>query len=77
VLPEARGRNIGQALLRASALPFAARGAQFIKLEVDEDNVGAGRLYVRLGFAKKTEDRLHVLEQDKFTALISMGEETT
>jgi ribosomal protein S18 acetylase RimI-like enzyme len=53
------------------------RGAEFIKLEVDETNAGAQRFYARLGFVKKTEDRLHVLEQDKFTALISMGEETT
>jgi ribosomal protein S18 acetylase RimI-like enzyme len=76
VLPEARGRNIGQALLRASALRFAARGAEFIKLEVDEDNVGAGRFYARLGFAKKTEDRLHILEHDEFTSFISSGGET-
>jgi ribosomal protein S18 acetylase RimI-like enzyme len=76
VLPEARGRNIGQALLRASARRFAARGAQFIKLEVDEGNSGAGRFYARLGFAKKTEDRLRILEHDEFTSFISSGGET-
>jgi ribosomal protein S18 acetylase RimI-like enzyme len=76
VLPEARGRNIGQALLRASARRFAARGAQFIKLEVDEANGGAERFYARLGFAKKTEDRLHILEHDEFTSFISGGGET-
>ena len=76
VLPEARGRNIGQALLRASARRFAARGAQFIKLEVDEANGGAERFYARLGFAKKTEDRLHILEHDEFTSFISSGGET-
>lgn len=77
VLPEARGRNVGLGLLGCSARRFALRGAEFIKLEVDETNAGAQRFYARLGFVKKTEDRLHVLEQDKFTALISMGEETT
>jgi ribosomal protein S18 acetylase RimI-like enzyme len=76
VLPEARGKNIGQALLRASALRFAARGAEFIKLEAGEDNVGAGRFYARLGFANKTEDRLHILEHDEFTSFISSGGET-
>ena len=66
VLPEARGRNVGLDLLRCSAQRFAARGAQFIKLEVDETNTGAERFYARLGFNKKSEDRLHILEQDQF-----------
>ena len=38
VLPEARGKNIGLELLRETARRFAARGAEFIKLEVDETN---------------------------------------
>jgi ribosomal protein S18 acetylase RimI-like enzyme len=76
VLPEARGRNVGLDLLRCSARRFAKRGAEFIKLEVDETNTGAERFYARLGFTKKTEDRLHVLEQDKLIKFISMGEPT-
>jgi ribosomal protein S18 acetylase RimI-like enzyme len=76
VEPEARGRNVGQALLQASARRFARRGAQFIKLEVDETNTGAERFYARLGFTKKTEDRLHVLEQDKLKQFLAMGEDT-
>lgn len=76
VLPEARGRNVGLDLLRCSAQRFARRGAEFIKLEVDETNTGAGRFYARLGFTKKTEDRLHVLEQDKLRKFITMGEPT-
>jgi ribosomal protein S18 acetylase RimI-like enzyme len=76
VLPEARGRNVGLDLLRCSARRFAKRGAEFIKLEVDETNAGAERFYARLGFTKKTEDRLHVLEQDKLIKFISMGEPT-
>lgn len=76
VAPEARGRNIGLDLLRCSARRFAKRGAQFIKLEVDETNTGAERFYARLGFTKKTEDRLHILEQDRLAAFISVGAET-
>ena len=76
VLPEARGRNVGLQLLRCSARRFARRGAQFIKLEVDETNTGAERFYARLGFTKKTEDRLHILEQDGLSAFISAGEGT-
>lgn len=73
VLPEARGKNIGLELLRASARRFAKRGAKFIKLEVDETNTGAERFYARLGFTKKAEDRLHILEQDKLQSFISVG----
>ncbi len=76
VTPEARGRNVGENLLRASAARAAKRGARFIKLEVDETNAGAERFYARLGFAKKIEDRLHILEQDRMDEFISMGEQT-
>jgi ribosomal protein S18 acetylase RimI-like enzyme len=76
VLPEARGKNIGPMLLRMSAKRAAARGASFIKLEVDQDNDGAERFYSRLGFAKKGQDRLHVLEQDQFKNFISAGDDT-
>ena len=70
VLPEARGRNVGLDLLRCSARRFAERGAEFIKLEVDETNAGAERFYARLGFNKKAEDRLHILEQDHFKEFV-------
>ncbi len=70
VLPEARGRNVGLDLLRFQAQRFAGRGARFIKLEVDETNTGAERFYARLGFNKKAEDRLHILEQDRFTDFV-------
>jgi ribosomal protein S18 acetylase RimI-like enzyme len=76
VTPQARGRNIGQDLLRCQARKFEARGARFIKLEVDQSNTGAQRFYARLGFRKKSEDRLHILEQDELQKFISTGEET-
>lgn len=76
VEPEARGRKLGEALLRALARRAAARGAQFIKLEVDGSNRGAERFYARLGFDKKAEDRLHILEQDRLQHFIAMGDGT-
>ena len=77
VRPEARGRDVGRELLRFQARRFAERGARFIKLEVDEANPTAQSFYARLGFAKKAEDRLHILEQDTFKTFVSMGEYTT
>ena len=76
VAPEARGRHIGERLLREAARRGSLRGAQFIKLEVDETNSGAERFYARLGFKKKTEDRLHILEQDRLDHFISSGDGT-
>ena len=76
ITPQARGRNVGQMLLRLSARRATAKGASFIKLEVDETNTGAERFYARLGFKKKTEDRLHILEQDRLHQFISMGDGT-
>ena len=50
VLPEARGRNVGVELLRSLAMRFAARGAQFIKLEVDQIQHRGGALLRQAGF---------------------------
>ena len=75
VLPEERGKNIGPLLMRLLAKRAAARGASFIKLEVDRGNGGAERFYARLGFAKKEQDRLHILEQDGFDKFIATGDD--
>jgi ribosomal protein S18 acetylase RimI-like enzyme len=68
---EARNRNIGEALLRESARRAKVRGAKFIKLEVDVTNTGGARFYERLGFKKKPEDRLFILEQDGLNNFIA------
>ena len=67
----ARNRNIGEALLRETARRGKVRGARFIKLEVDVTNPGGARFYERLGFTKKPEDRLFILEQDGLNDLIA------
>ena len=76
VNPEARGRNVGLKLLRLAASRGRDRGAQFIKLEVDTGNDGAARFYDRLGFKRKDEDRLFILEQDGLAAFLE-GEKTS
>ncbi len=76
VEPAARGKAIGEKLLRVAAQRGAMRGVRFIKLEVDETNTGAQRFYERIGFIKKTEDRLHILEPDHFNTFIEMGDRT-
>jgi ribosomal protein S18 acetylase RimI-like enzyme len=70
----ARNRNIGEALLRETARRGKVRGAKFVKLEVDLTNAGGARFYERLGFKKKLEDRLFILEQDGLNYFIAERE---
>jgi ribosomal protein S18 acetylase RimI-like enzyme len=71
VSAELRGQQIGQKLLRHAASEAARRGALFIKLEVDTTNLGAARFYERLGFARKEEDRLFVLEDGRMQQFLN------
>jgi ribosomal protein S18 acetylase RimI-like enzyme len=70
--PAARNRQIGLKLLRESARRFWSRGARFIKLEVDVENSGAGRFYLRHGFVLHHEDRLFILEPDGMEKLAAV-----
>jgi ribosomal protein S18 acetylase RimI-like enzyme len=69
--PRARNGGIGLKLLREATRRGRARGARFIKLEVDRTNGGAERFYERLGFARNDKDRHFVPEDDKVTALLA------
>ena len=51
VLPEARGRGLGEALTRSCVAALERDGARRVRLTVAPDNDGALRLYRRLGFA--------------------------
>ncbi|HEX5617723.1 MAG TPA: GNAT family N-acetyltransferase [Solirubrobacteraceae bacterium] len=49
VLPEARGRGVGSALLSRVAVEVEQRGARSLVVEVVKENVRTRRLYERLG----------------------------
>jgi ribosomal protein S18 acetylase RimI-like enzyme len=68
---KARNRGIGLKLLREAGCRGRAKGARFIKLEVNHTNDGAARFYERLGFVRNDKDRLFLLEDDKVTAFLS------
>jgi ribosomal protein S18 acetylase RimI-like enzyme len=70
VEPQARGNNTGLQLLKFAAARGAAHGAQFIKLEVDHTNERAAQFYERLGFVRKSQDRLFILESDQFRSFV-------
>jgi len=52
VMPAARGKGEGRALLRAAAIHAAALGATSMFLEVGADNPAALALYASLGFER-------------------------
>jgi len=70
VMSHARGRKIGERLLQAAAKLAQKEGAEFIKLEVDVTNEGAGRFYDRFGFGRHPNDELFILEEDKLKEFI-------
>ena len=69
--PRARTGGVGLKLLREAARRGRAKGARFIKLEVDRTNLGAERFYERLGFVRNDKDRLFVLEDGKVTEFLN------
>lgn len=52
VAHEARGRGVGQALMRAAERAAQARGCTRLRLEVRQDNAAAIRLYERIGYRR-------------------------
>lgn len=50
VRPDVRRRGIGAGLVRAAERAIAGRGYQVASIAVDDDNFGARRLYLRLGY---------------------------
>ena len=59
VHPRAAGRGLGGVLLDAGLARLQRVGCTRVILYVDEDNVGAVRLYTREGFAVEHVDRLY------------------
>lgn len=51
IVPGHRDRGLGSALLLTSLQGFRRLGLDFVQLEVTAENVGAIRLYQRIGFA--------------------------
>ncbi len=50
VMPEYRGRGIGKRLLSSCETLLRKRGARYVYLEVEEDNLVAKRLYEKMGY---------------------------
>ncbi|HKY25227.1 MAG TPA: GNAT family N-acetyltransferase [Gaiella sp.] len=71
VVPSARGKGVGSALLDALLARARSAGYPSISLSVDRNNAGAIELYERHGFARVGEDA------DSLTMLASLDTEPT
>ena len=63
VSPDFRSQGLGEGLMRRAASEAMAAGGEFLRLEVEDTNPAAKRLYARLGFAEKPH-QLMFLEKD-------------
>ncbi len=50
LVPEYRGRGLGEAMLNATAADLASRNFSLLTLTVTEANLGAVQLYKKLGY---------------------------
>lgn len=69
VEPAARGRGVGDALLRRVAALTAERGGAYLRLSADATNAAAHGFYRALGFTEKREEAIFALTGDAFARL--------
>ncbi|GAA4161521.1 GNAT family N-acetyltransferase [Shinella granuli] len=63
-----RGRRIAERLLRATAQRGRTRGAHYMRLSVDVDNLRAQGLYDRLGIRHSRSEQIHMIKGADFDA---------
>lgn len=64
-----RSLGVGRRLLAETAALARARGAAYLRLSVDDDNLRAQRFYERTGLRHSTPEQIYVLEDEAFDAL--------
>lgn len=75
VADAARSLGVGQRLLAEAAALARSRGAGYLRLSVDDDNVGAQRFYRRMGLKHSTSELIYVLDDNDFIALANAAKE--
>lgn len=63
-----RGRKVGERLLRHLAAQAAEKGAVYLRLAVDADNVAAQAFYEKLGISWLREEKAQAIFGDAFLA---------
>lgn len=75
VEPGFRSRRIGERLLREAARHGRRRGASYMRLSVDVDNVRAQAFYERLGLVHARDEQIHMIRGGAFEAFASQETE--
>ncbi len=70
VMTHARGKKIGERLIRQLGREAQKIDARYMRLEVDHDNPRAGKFYERLGFKRKSDQDNCFLEAEEIAALV-------
>lgn len=61
IAPDARGAGLGRRLIARAAEWARARGASYLRLSVDQENLRAINFYETIGFAEGAHDRVFIL----------------
>jgi ribosomal protein S18 acetylase RimI-like enzyme len=69
VMEHARGKKIGERLLKQMGREALKINAHYMRLEVDHDNPRAGQFYERMGFKRKVDQDNCFLESDDMLAM--------
>lgn len=69
IAPPARGLGLGRRLVARVADWALLRGAQYVRLSVDEENLQAINFYEAIGFREAAHDRIFVLSGEAFDSI--------
>jgi ribosomal protein S18 acetylase RimI-like enzyme len=69
VMGHARGKKVGERLIKQLSREAQKIDARYMRLEVDHDNPRAGQFYERLGFKRKTDQDNCFLEIEELAQL--------
>lgn len=75
VEPAFRSRRIGERLLKEAARHAQRKGASYMRLSVDVDNVRAQAFYERLGLVHARDEQIHMIKGEAFEAFASQETE--
>ena len=69
VMGHARGKKVGERLIKQLSREAQKLDARYLRLEVDHDNTRAAQFYERLGFKQKSDQDNCFLESDELDIL--------
>ncbi len=69
IAPSARGCGLGRRLIAKAAEWGRARGAGYVRLSVDSENIHAVNFYEAIGFEEGSRDRVFILSGEAFDAI--------